>query len=119
MDKRRFTRTDFEATGTIRLGATAMPFTLVDVSLKGALLNPHDPELIPLGAAATLDFGLPGSEIVISAQARCVHREYNYLGFRFESIDAESMTHLRRLLELNSGRGDKITAELSFLIEEE
>jgi hypothetical protein len=46
-----------------------------------------------------------------------VHRELNYVGFRFELIDAESMAHLRRLLELNTGQADEIGHELSFLSE--
>jgi hypothetical protein len=53
--------------------------------------------------------------VSLHADARCVHRELNYLGFRFEMIDAESMMHLRRLMELNTGRADDIGRELSFL----
>lgn len=119
MNKRRFLRTDFETDGVIQIGVQRIPFTLIDVSLKGALVNPEDPDAIPLGATGTLTIGLPGSPITITASGRCVHREYHYLGFRFESIDAESMTHLRRLLELNTGEGDEITSELSFLVDEE
>ncbi|MFP4375271.1 MAG: PilZ domain-containing protein [Spirochaetaceae bacterium] len=115
MEKRKFTRTDFETGGTIRVGESRIPFTLIDVSLKGILTNPERPDEVSIGDAAAIDIVLPGSTIEIHAEARCVHRELQYLGFRFEIIDAESMAHLRRLLELNTGRAEKIGGELSFL----
>jgi hypothetical protein len=115
MDKRKFTRTDFETGGVIGVGGDSIPFTLVDVSLKGILTNPERPDDIAIGDAVTVDLTLPGSTVSIHADARCVHRELEYLGFRFEMIDAESMAHLRRLLELNTGRAEKIGDELSFL----
>jgi hypothetical protein len=117
MEKRKFTRTDFETGGVIHIGDDRIPFTLIDVSLKGVLTNPERPDVIPVGDAAGIDITLPGSEVVIHADARCVHRELNYVGFRFELIDAESMAHLRRLLELNTGQADEIGHELSFLSE--
>jgi len=115
MEKRRFTRTDFETRGLIRRGDDRVPFTLVDISLKGVLTNPERPDDVPIGASVRIEITLPGSEIALHADARCVHRELNYLGFRFEMIDAESMGHLRRLLELNTGRAEDIGHELSFL----
>lgn len=115
MEKRKFTRTDFETAGTIRAGDDSIPFTLVDVSLKGILTNPERPDDVSIGDGVGIDIVLPGSTIEIHADARCVHREMHYLGFRFELIDAESMAHLRRLLELNTGRAEKIGDELSFL----
>jgi hypothetical protein len=115
MEKRKFTRTDFETGGTIGVGDDRIPFTLIDVSLKGILTNPERPDAVSIGDAANIDIELPGSTVVIHAEGRCVHRELNYLGFRFEVVDAESMGHLRRLLELNTGRADRIGDELSFL----
>jgi hypothetical protein len=117
MEKRKFTRTDFETGGVIRVGEKSIPFTLIDVSLKGVLTNPERPDHVPVGEPAGIDITLPGSDIVIHADARCVHRELSYLGFRFELIDAESMGHLRRLLELNTGEAEEIGHELSFLTE--
>ena len=115
MEKRKFTRTDFETGGVIQKEKERIPFTLIDVSLKGVLTNPERPDAISTGDAVAIDIDLPGSDVSLHADARCVHRELNYLGFRFEMIDAESMMHLRRLMELNTGRADDIGRELSFL----
>ena len=117
-EKRHFQRTDFETSGILRVRGRPMSFTLIDISLKGALLNPYDPEAIPIGESVTIEIALKPSELVIRAEARCVHREYNYLGFRFTVIDADSMAHLRRLMELNLGDDSEIDHELSFLAEQ-
>ncbi len=44
-----------------------------------------------------------------------MHEEDNQYGFRFDSIEADGMIHLRRLLELNISSEDEIEKELSFL----
>lgn len=119
MEKRHFTRTGFITDGTIRIGSRSVPFTLIDVSLKGALIEPNEPQAVPGDSDCELAIRLPGSSITITALGICVHSEARHRGIRFTSIDADSMTHLRRLLELNTGRGDRITRELSFLVEEE
>lgn len=119
MEKRHFTRTDFQTEGTIDLGSRTVPFSLVDVSLKGLLAYVKDPAGIEPGGIYSMQIPLPGSEIVISAEGTCVHQETRYLGFRFQSIDTDSLTHLRRLLELNTGWVDEITSELSFLVDDE
>jgi hypothetical protein len=114
-EKRRFQRTDFETSGTLIVGDRAIPFTVIDLSLRGALVNPRDPEAVKMGAGARLRIDLSQTNISIEADGKLVHREYNYLGFRFTMIDADSMAHLRRLLELNLGDDAEIDHELSFL----
>jgi hypothetical protein len=114
-EKRRFQRTDFETTGTLWVKGESMPFTLIDVSLKGALVNPRDPDAISIGEPAILHIQLARTSVVIKAEAQCVHREYNYLGFRFTLIDVDSMAHLRRLMEFNLGDAAEVEHELSFL----
>ena len=117
MEKRHFTRADFTTGGTIRRGTRQIPCVLVDLSLKGALVTVEDPDLVELNKLFEITIPLPGSDIAIKTSSECVHKESNYLGFRFHSIDAESMTHLRRLLELNTGWVDEISSELSFLVD--
>jgi hypothetical protein len=47
---------------------------------------------------------------------RVAHLENTHVGLRCESIDLDSMAHLRRLLELNSGDPELVERELSALI---
>ncbi len=116
-EKRRFQRTDFETAGVLVVGDREIPFTVIDLSLRGALINPREPNVIPMHSSATLRIDLSRTDISIEAEGELVHREYNYLGFRFTMIDVDSMAHLRRLLELNLGDADEIDEELAFLAE--
>lgn len=119
MEKRHFTRTGFATDGAIRIGTREIPFTLVDVALKGVLVELENPEAILGDSDYDIEIHLPRSDITISATGTCVHRESTHRGFRFTSIDTEAMTHLRRLLELNTGQARRITSELAFLVDGE
>ena len=63
------------------------------------------------------DGHFPSSEITLTFNAELVHNHQNKLGLKFWSTDINTMTHLRRLLELNVADYDAITHELSFLVE--
>ena len=49
-------------------------------------------------------------------EARVVHVEGRYAGLRCLAIDLDSVTHLRRLVELNLGDPALLERELSALI---
>ena len=63
--------------------------------------------------------GLPQSAPLIDASIRMdvtvAHVEDQHIGFRCEHIDLDSITHLRRLVELNVGDIDILNRELSAL----
>ncbi|MET0049641.1 MAG: PilZ domain-containing protein [Candidatus Thiodiazotropha sp.] len=100
-DRRHFHRIVFDAPATIIATSGEYPTTLIDISLKGALAlippgwqpNPGDP--------VTLKVVLDQGESLISMQASCAHLEGERVGLRCEAIDMESITRLRRLVELN------------------
>jgi hypothetical protein len=52
----------------------------------------------------------------ITMETRVVHREGDDAGLRCLSIDLDSVTHLRRLVELNLGDPALLDRELSELI---
>ena len=55
------------------------------------------------------------SEICIQMQMRVVHERDNQLGLACQHIDVESISHLRRLLELNLGDASLLDRELERL----
>ena len=114
-EKRRFRRAEFETRGTATHGRTVVAFSVINLSLKGALVNPDDSDAFPLGTTVSLSIELPGSDLTIVADAEYIHREYEYLGFRFVLVDIESIPHLRRLVELNAPDDGDIIDELPFL----
>lgn len=88
------------------------PTRLLDLSLRGALVE-APPGLKPgVGHAYRLEIPLEDSEGKIAMEVAPVHEENGRMGLTCFSIDVESMTHLRRLLELNLGDPGLIEQEL-------
>jgi hypothetical protein len=112
MDERRFRRIPFEAEMQIAVGNHSWSCQLLDIALKGALLESAVPLPLALGTVASLSLPLPGSAIVLAFEAELAHREGNRFGFKFLHENLETLTHLRTLLELNTGDPEGVRSEL-------
>ena len=112
MDERRFRRIPFEAEVQMAVGERTWNCRLLDIALKGALLESAVPVPLAQGTVANLSLPLPGSEIVLAFDAELAHREANRLGFKFLHENLDTLTHLRTLLELNTGDPDGVRSEL-------
>lgn len=62
-----------------------------------------------------LEIRLEDSEVTILMQMEVSHFKDNTMGLHCVSIDLDSMTHLRRLMELNLGDPNLIERELGAL----
>ena len=115
-DRRRFRRIAFDARTTIAQDSWNWPVQLVDLSLKGLLVQrPEDwrgNRAEPFEVDIRLD-----PEAHIKMQVKQAHDDHGQLGFVCEHIDLESISHLRRLIELNLGDEDELHRELAALLE--
>ncbi len=114
-DRRRFARIPFRAVVTTRSRDQEREVELLDISLKGALISR------PAGCEAEvgdeLEFELRLEEgTVIRMAMRVAHHRPDRIGLSCESIDIDSVTHLRRLVEINLGDADQVKRELGALI---
>lgn len=99
-DRRQFSRIAFDATVSLRQDDALYQAQLVDISLNGVLLAaPSDYEL-RTDRPAILSARL-AEDVEIVMQVVLVHSSQKLLGFHCTSIDMDSMTHLRRLVEIN------------------
>ncbi|MBF0279536.1 MAG: PilZ domain-containing protein [SAR324 cluster bacterium] len=114
-EHRQFSRIDFNTKTYLIFQGQRVETNLVDISLKGALLALTEDIAIRQGENCALEIQLGGSDIVLNIQTELVHIEGRNLGFRFQSIDLDSLAHLRRLMEVNLGDTDLIDQELFFL----
>lgn len=115
-ERRHYSRIAFASPAQLVLGTQALAVQVLDLSLKGALLRlPADAEL-PLGVAAALCVPLDEIANEIRMQATVAHVEGARAGLLCHSIDIDSVTHLRRLVELNLGNADLLQRELSALL---
>lgn len=116
MEQRKFVRTDFNVSGELVTDKGSYPFRLLNISLKGALIQmDQKPEE---HKEAKLLIHLHNSDITIKTDALLIRKNDENYGYKFSLIDEDSMIHLRRLLELNTAQPDEISRELGFLMEE-
>ncbi|PYB81839.1 PilZ domain-containing protein [Pseudomonas sp. LB-090624] len=115
-ERRRFQRIDFDAPTELRQGVKRWPAKLLDLSLKGLLVE--RPE--KWDADLTQDFDAIihlDSHTQVKMQVELRHEEEDRLGFICLYIDIESMCHLHRLVELNVADSTEMMRELRQLIE--
>lgn len=113
-DKRRFHRIFYHADALLTGSSQSYPSKIIDLSLQGCLL---DVELADSGLpddSYTLKFDL-SEEISISMVVVATHVDGQRVGFRCEHIDIDSISRLRRLVELNLGDSELLERELAAL----
>lgn len=93
----------------------------LDISMCGLLLQVPDDFPKEVGTPFEMELMLT-KDVVIEMPCTLVHFELNHdnhkhAGFRFEKMTLESLSNLRRLLELNLADSDLIERELHHLIQ--
>jgi PilZ domain len=115
-DRRHFSRLHLNTYQVeVEFNNIIKPAKVVDLSLKGVLLNIED-KFEDLSGLCTIRIALIPSEIKMVFTAKLVYQKEDKFGFEFEEEDLESLIHLRRLLELNSPDPEHIIEELFFLV---
>ena len=114
-NKRRFSRVDFNTATQISNDNHHWQSELVDISLKGALVGRPDGWSGKIGDEYKVAVILKEDEVAINMSTTVAHTQDNHIGFRCEHIDFSSITHLRRLMELNLGDAELVNRELSML----
>lgn len=114
-EHRAFWRAPFQATVRLVDAKGAWEADLLDISLKGALLKMSADWHGDHGAKCKLRLDL-GQGVTIIMQATVVHQEGRRMGLHCDHISLDSITHLRRLMELNSGDPQLLERELPALL---
>lgn len=115
-ERRCFSRITFHRPATFRVGGAVTSVDVLDVSLKGALLEVPAVLEAEAGAPCTLVIHLDAGEASIHMDGQVAHRNGARVGFRCASIDLESIAHLRRVVELNLADEILLQRELATLI---
>lgn len=112
--RRAFTRIFFDAETVVMQGDHIWPVQLVDISLRGILIGILPDQQIDHSAPVDVSVHLGGG-VEIRMEARVANQRGDRLGLTCEHIDVDSMTHLRRLVELNMGDTSLLERELHAL----
>lgn len=115
-ERRKHSRIAFHAPATLVFPDRTLEAVVLDLSLKGALVRLPGGMTATEDATCTLNVRLSETHAEITMEARVTHAEGRYAGLLCLSIDLDSVTHLRRLVELNLGDPALLERELSALI---
>jgi len=114
-NRRQFTRILFSIKAEIEIEKNMYHVSIHDISLNGALITVIESDQSLKGKQGTLHFLLSDDESEVNMNITVVHEEANETGLQCNAIDIDSVTHLRRLVELNLGNNEQLNKELSQL----
>lgn len=120
-ERRRFSRIPFDAKAHINTEDHDLFLNcqVLDVSLKGLLIEKPGQWQAQMHQPCHIDLLLEQGEIVIEMNTTVAHIDNDTIGFECEQIDLDSITHLKRLVELNLGDDAILHRELASLFEQD
>ena len=114
-ERRNYQRIPFQAEIIMQSGNEEWSCNLLDISLKGMLVEPPENLDIDTSKPCALALFL-GEEAAIHARVRIAHvMDNGNWGLQWQHIDVDSLKHLRRLLELNLNDPNLLNRELADL----
>ena len=116
-EKRRFQRIPFDAQATLTSSSGQWTSRLLDISLKGALVERPEDWQGQVDTPCSLVIRLGDEAASIDMEGVLAHTDAHRLGVKWDHIDVDSLSHLRRLLELNLGDARALDRELGNLVE--
>lgn len=115
MEHRRFKRVSFLQKVEVKVGEEYYETHCIDISLRGILL------VLPTGAQWRIEQKLDvrmtlTPDEIIEMQCTLMHLDDDVAGCKCDSLDIDSLTTLRRLLELNLANPQEVNRELADLL---
>ncbi|WP_086934081.1 PilZ domain-containing protein [Agarilytica rhodophyticola] len=99
-ERRHYTRVNFASKAQILQDDRDYDVKVIDISLNGILIEPPENYTLKTEQVVLIRVELT-DDVNIEMRARLAHNSNQLLGLQCVSIDMESMSHLRRLMELN------------------
>lgn len=117
MERRHFNRVPFCTQAKITVANKQWQTEIIDLSLKGALLQVPPNAELNISDNIELSFVLEGLSPPIVMQGQIRHLDAEQIGFQCALLDIDSATELRRLMELNLSDESLIQRDLAALIQ--
>jgi hypothetical protein len=102
-ERRHFVRVSFDAPASLTTSTNACSVQVLDLSLKGALILAPPAVRLQEGMQCQLTLALTEARNHIAMSMEVAHVEGLHAGLLCRGIDLDSVTHLRRLIELQLG----------------
>ncbi|MFD2179831.1 PilZ domain-containing protein [Veronia pacifica] len=114
-ERRKFSRVVYHAKAVVCQDENTWPSSILDLSLKGALLEKPENWEQTDTASFELCFCLHDSDIELFMDVTLVDEDEHHLRFKITHVDIDSASHLKRLIELNVGDHNLLRRELAQL----
>ncbi|WP_444995493.1 PilZ domain-containing protein [Aliikangiella sp. IMCC44359] len=116
-ERRHFNRVAFKTEATFYADKRKLDCEIIDLSLHGALINLLETADVEISSRYQLDIPLTSEKDgeIISMELELAHQQDLKLGLMCTHIDLDSITHLRRLVELNLGDSELLEREFAAL----
>ncbi len=115
-ERRHYIRVTFDAPAELTTGEGTYSVHILDLSLKGALAILSPGVFLTPGTICQLTVPLTGTRDHIAMSTTVAHVEGRCAGLLCRSIDLDSVTHLRRLIELQLGAAHLLDRDLAELV---
>lgn len=116
IERRRFSRIFYQVPALAQQGQKKLTTCIQDLSLHGLLLWAADEANFKSDQPLEIQFTLPDSDITLSLTAQLVRQNGNNLHLKIQHIDIESISHLKRLVELNVGNDELLHRDMRQLV---
>lgn len=113
-ERRHFVRVQFDSPAQLTSAQGTLEAKVLDLSLKGALLQTREAIAPAAGTPCQLTIALTERDH-IAMSMQIVYAEGHSIGLRCRNIDLDSVTHLRRLIELQLGDPSLLERDLAEL----
>ena len=113
-ERRNYSRIPFQAEIVMQCGDMEWSCNLLDISLKGMLVEPPDDLEIDISNPCAVALFL-GEDASIHTRVKIAHVKDGLWGLQWMHIDVDGLKHLRRLLELNLNDPALLNRELAEL----
>lgn len=114
-ERRHYIRVTFDAPALLTTAQNTYSAHVLDLSLKGALVALAPGVILEPGTPCQLTVPLTSTSDHIAMSAEVAHVEGHYAGLLCRTIDLDSVTHLRRLIELQLGAPSLLERDLAEL----
>lgn len=116
-ERRQYQRVEFDANAILYKDDQLFECQIIDLSIHGVLLRPEGIINSSMSDLYELRIPLDTENNFIHMALRLTHKHPSNLGFVCENLDIDSITHLRKIVELNSGDPSILNRDFATLCE--
>ncbi|OCH53188.1 PilZ domain-containing protein [Vibrio cyclitrophicus] len=115
IERRQFSRVVYQVPTELSQGPVNVSGSVQDLSLHGLLIQCDDFQQLSHDIPVQVSFTLANSDLNIQLEATIVSTINTSMRLRIEHLDIDSISHLKRLIELNVGDDELLYREIEHL----